>query len=54
MGVYTAGISGKENAQYPGRSVGLLETAATELERVREETAGVSRGHSRCGNALKA
>jgi len=47
MGVYMAGISGKDNAQYPGRSVGLLEMAAIELERVREETAEVSRGHSR-------
>jgi hypothetical protein len=44
LGVYAAGISVKVRAQYPGRSVSLSRTTAT--ERWREGQAEVSRGHS--------
>lgn len=45
MVVYTAGISGKVNVHYPGRSAGLH--CATVIERWRDGPAEVSRGHSR-------
>lgn len=45
MGVDAAGISVKVGAFYPGRSVGLPR--ATGVERRREGSAEVSRGHSR-------
>ena len=44
MGVYVAGISGKDRAHYPGRSAGLLR--ATAVVRRQDEPAEVSRGHS--------
>jgi hypothetical protein len=46
MDVDAAGISGKVGAHYPGRSVDLL--CATDIERCRDESAEVSRRHSRC------
>jgi hypothetical protein len=46
MAVYAAGISVKVGAHYPGRSVDL--PCATDIERCRDESAEVSRGHSRC------
>ena len=45
MAVYAAGISVKETAHYPGRSVDLPR--ATVVERRRDGSAEVSRGHSR-------
>lgn len=44
MDVYVAGISGKDRAHYPGRSVGL--PLATGVARRQDEPAEVSRGHS--------
>ncbi len=43
--VYPTGISVKVSAQYPGRSGGL--PCATDIERCREGSPEVSRGHSR-------
>ncbi len=45
MDVDAAGISVKVGAHYPGRSVDL--PCATGIERCREGSAEVSRGHSR-------
>lgn len=45
MDVYAAGISGKVGAHYPGRSVDL--PCATAVEKRREGSTEVSRGHSR-------
>jgi hypothetical protein len=46
MGVDTAGIRGKVDAHYPGRSAGL-PMSATAVARRWEGSAEVSRGHSR-------
>jgi hypothetical protein len=48
LDVYAAGISGKVDAQYPGRSVGL--PSASTVERRSDEPAEVSRGHSSFGD----
>jgi len=45
MHVDAAGISGKVDAHYPGRSVDL--PCATAVERGRDGSTEVSRGHSR-------
>jgi hypothetical protein len=45
MGVDAAGISVKAGVHYPGRSADL--PCATGIERCREGSAEVSRGHSR-------
>ena len=45
MDVYAAGISVKVSAHYPGRSADL--PSATVVERRRDGSAEVSRGHSR-------
>ena len=45
MVVYAAGISVKVGAHYPGRSVDL--PSATAVEKRRDGSAEVSRGHSR-------
>ena len=45
MAVDAAGISGKVNGSYPGRSASLLH--ATAIERWRDGQAEVSRRHSR-------
>ncbi len=45
MNVYAAGISVKEGASYPGRSVGL--PCATSVERCWDGSSEVSSGHIR-------
>ena len=50
--VYVARMNGEGCAHYPGRSRTL--PMATVPEKGRDGAREVSRGHSRCGDALKA
>ena len=52
-GVYAARMSVEVGAHYPGRPRSL-PIRATVAERWREGERGVSRGHSRCNDTLKA
>lgn len=51
--VDVARMNGEGCAHYPGRSR-VLPMVATAPEKGREGAREVSRGHSRCGDALKA